>query len=89
MNALFVVEKCPDPVVPPGPDLRNVKHNDDNYSEGYNYDDYSDLFNIISFQPNKPQVRASRREKPKAWEHYIAIEEVTWDYTPHLQHTDR
>uniref|UniRef100_A0AAQ6A9K0 F5/8 type C domain-containing protein n=1 Tax=Amphiprion ocellaris TaxID=80972 RepID=A0AAQ6A9K0_AMPOC len=71
MNAVFNVEKCPEPVTPPVPDLRNVKHNYDDY--------YDDLFN---FQTKKPQVqvRASRGQQSKTWVHYIAAEEVTWDY---------
>ncbi|XP_071314337.1 coagulation factor VIII [Trachinotus anak] len=91
MNALFTVEKCPDPVPLPGPDLRNVKHMDS--SEEYSDDDYDDgdnLFNTISFQAMKPQVqaRASRGQQSKTWRHYIAAEEVTWDYAPHLKPTD-
>uniref|UniRef100_A0A8C4GQ25 Coagulation factor VIII, procoagulant component n=1 Tax=Dicentrarchus labrax TaxID=13489 RepID=A0A8C4GQ25_DICLA len=84
MNALFTVEKCSDPDSLPGPDLRNAK-------EEENSDDYSDnAFNTISFQPWKPQVqaRASRGQQSKTWEHYIAAEEVTWDYAPHLKPTD-
>nr|XP_046261216.1 coagulation factor VIII [Scatophagus argus] len=88
MNAFFTVEKCPDPVTLPGPDLRNVKHQDD--SEEYSEEDSEDYFNIISFQPRKPQVqaRSSGGQQSKIWEHYIAIEEVTWDYAPHLKPTD-
>ncbi|XP_068181094.1 coagulation factor VIII isoform X2 [Antennarius striatus] len=94
MNAIFTVEKCPDPVLIPGPDLRNVKHNDEDYGNDYS-DDYSyelseDLFNTINYQPKKPlfQARGSRGDQFKTWEHYIAIEEVTWDYAPHLKPTD-
>ncbi len=91
MNALFAVEKCLDPVLP-GPDLRNVKHeNDGDNSEDYSDEDFEDLFNTINFQPRKPQVqaRSSGGERPETWEHYIAVEEVTWDYAPHLKPTDR
>ncbi|XP_038555621.1 coagulation factor VIII isoform X3 [Micropterus salmoides] len=93
MNALFTVRKCLDPVILPGPDLRNVKHKDDGDGDG-DSEEYSDeddnLFNTISFEPKKPQVqaRASRGEQPVTWEHYIAAEEVTWDYAPHLKPTD-
>lgn len=86
MSALFLVEKCPDPVVLPGPDMRNVKHNN-NQDDDYNYDG-EDAFNVISFQP-KLQARAGRGGNFPVWEHYIAIEEITWDYTPHLKPTDR
>ncbi|XP_054452994.1 coagulation factor VIII [Anoplopoma fimbria] len=88
MNAFFTVEKCPEPL--PGPDLRNVKHNDyvpstDDYS-----DDGEDSFNTISFQPKKPQVRArsSGGQQSITWRHYIAVEEVTWNYALYLKHTD-
>lgn len=89
MSAVFQVEKCPDPVVLPGPEMRNVKQsNDEDYD--YNYDG-EDAFNVISFQPKRPklQARASRGAKFQVWEHYIAIEELTWDYGPHLKPTDR
>lgn len=87
MNALFTVEKCPEPVVVPGPELRNVKHDDYDNNEDYMYDNYDDMFNAIHYQPMRVQVRSSRREKSKVWNHYIAIEEVTWDYTHHLKNT--
>lgn len=99
MNALFVVEDCPKPVTLSGPDLRKVKHEDyedyGDYGDKYSYEDTDDLFNTISFQPErrlkKPQVqaRSSRGQRTKTWEHYIAAEEVTWDYAPHLKPTDR
>uniref|UniRef100_A0A8C2WSE7 Coagulation factor VIII, procoagulant component n=1 Tax=Cyclopterus lumpus TaxID=8103 RepID=A0A8C2WSE7_CYCLU len=66
MNAFFTVEKCPDPVILPGPDLRNVKHK----------------ANVVS-------TRASRGQHSITWEHYIAVEEVTWEYTLNLKPTDR
>uniref|UniRef100_A0A8C9TNW4 Coagulation factor VIII-like n=1 Tax=Scleropages formosus TaxID=113540 RepID=A0A8C9TNW4_SCLFO len=31
-----------------------------------------------------PNVRSSVKLKPKVWEHYIAAEEVVWDYAPEL-----
>lgn len=88
MSAMFLVEKCPDPVVLPGPDMRNAKSSDDdNYDYNYNYDG-EDTFKIINFKP-KLQARSSRGANFQVWEHYIAIEELTWDYTPHLSSTDR
>lgn len=89
MSALFLVEKCPDPVVLPGPEMRNVKHsNNEDYD--YNYEG-EDAFNVVSFQPKNPKVqaRASGGVKFQVWEYYIAIEEITWDYAPHLKPTDR
>ncbi|TNN81899.1 Coagulation factor VIII [Liparis tanakae] len=99
MNAFFTVEKCPDPVILPGPDLRNVKSKEnvvinEEYSDEYG-DDYSDeeedLFNTISVKSKKTQLRAraSGGQPLITWEHYIAVEEVTWDYTLNLKPTDR
>ncbi|XP_058506408.1 coagulation factor VIII [Solea solea] len=91
MNALFTVEKCPEVVAVPGPDLRNVQHSEyGDYGEDYSQENSEHLFNTISFQPRKPQVqvRSSRGQDSKTWEHFIAAEEVTWDYAPHLKPTD-
>ncbi|XP_078117549.1 coagulation factor VIII [Sander vitreus] len=94
MNAFFNVEKCPDLVSLPGLDLRNVKHKDYGDSSEDGNEDYSDededLFNTISLQPRKPQVqaRASGGQPPITWQHYIAIEEVTWNYGSHLKPTN-
>ncbi|XP_070770025.1 coagulation factor VIII [Enoplosus armatus] len=91
MNALFMVKKCLDPIILPGPDVRNVKHKDfGDYSDDYGDGNIDNLFNTISFQPKKPQVqaRASSGQRPITWKHYIAAEEVTWDYAPHLEPTD-
>uniref|UniRef100_A0A8D3CPB7 Coagulation factor VIII, procoagulant component n=1 Tax=Scophthalmus maximus TaxID=52904 RepID=A0A8D3CPB7_SCOMX len=91
MNALFAVEKCIEPATPLGPDLRHVKHEDyGDYSEDYSDEDDGNLFNTISFQPKKLQVqaRASRGQESKTWKHYIAAEEVDWDYAPHLKPSD-
>ncbi|KAL6117574.1 f8 [Pungitius sinensis] len=87
MDAYFTVEECPDPVVEPGPDLRNVRHED--YVDGA--DDYNDsgesLFNTINFLSN-PQVQArASGGQPRGWRHYIAVEEVTWDYNFHPKPT--
>ncbi|XP_029021145.1 coagulation factor VIII [Betta splendens] len=90
MNAFFAVEKCPEPVVLPGPDLRKVKHDSyKDYSE-YEDDDDEDLYNTVNVQSKKPQLqaRASRGQQFRTWRHFIAAEEVTWDYAPHLQPTD-
>ena len=92
MNALFVVENCPDPVVQPGLGMRNVKHEEDvEESDDYLDEDGDSLFNTISFQPKRPQfqARASRGQRDNTWEHFIAIEEVTWDYAHKLKPTDR
>lgn len=90
MNALFTVEKCVDPASLPGPDLRNAKHKDNNDYGDYSDEDAEDMFNTISFNPRSQlQARSSRGQQFRTWKHFIAIEEITWDYAPHLQPTDR
>ena len=82
MNAMFTVEKCPEP------GIRNVNRND--YSAN-SEDDYEYMFNTVNFQPKKPlvQARSSRGQMPQTWVHFIAAEEVIWNYAPHLKSTDR
>lgn len=92
MDAFFTVEKCPEPVAPPGPDLRKVKHEAyEDYSDEYSDEDAEDLYNTVQYQHKKPplQARASRGGQFKTWKHFIAAEDVTWDYAPHLQPADR
>ncbi|XP_017289806.1 coagulation factor VIII [Kryptolebias marmoratus] len=86
MNALFTVEKCPDPVPVPKQALRNVKHDEEEDDE-----DQSDyIFNTVHLQHRNPQLqaRASRGQPSNIKKHFIAAEEVTWDYAPHLKPTD-
>lgn len=77
MNAEFNVEKCPEP------DVRHVKLD----SEEMSHEDYASMFNTVNLLPPF-QVRSSR-EQSKTWKHFIAAEEILWDYTPHLKPTDR
>uniref|UniRef100_A0AAQ4QXA3 Coagulation factor VIII, procoagulant component n=1 Tax=Gasterosteus aculeatus aculeatus TaxID=481459 RepID=A0AAQ4QXA3_GASAC len=87
MEAFFTVEKCTDPVVVPGPDLRNAKHEDHVDDSDYNNDDGENLFNTVHFL-SKPQVQArASGGQPRGWRHYIAVEEVIWDYNFHLKPT--
>ncbi|CAN9515036.1 unnamed protein product [Ophioblennius macclurei] len=92
MEAMFTVEKCPDVVAPPVPDLRNVKHmGEEDHDEDEDEDEDYDMFNTISFQPKKPKFQARSsggQESPQTWVHYIAAEEISWDYTPHLTTAD-
>ncbi|XP_011478321.4 coagulation factor VIII [Oryzias latipes] len=76
MNAEFNVEKCPEP------DVRHVKLD----SEEMSHEDYASMFNTVNLLPPF-QVRSSR-EQSKTWKHFIAAEEILWDYTPHLKPTD-
>ena len=78
MSAVFSVEDCP---AAPGPILRHVKHQ---YNYDYNYDDAA--FNAVDFQP---RARASRGRRSSTRVHFIAAEEVVWNYAPHLKPTDR
>lgn len=84
MNALFTVEKCPDPVPK---DLRHVK-TDDDYDGGDEEDGFS---YAIQFLPKGPelQARSGGGQQSRIWRHFIAAEEVTWNYAPHLNPTDR
>lgn len=93
MNAFFTVKTCSEALARAQPkDQRKVKQNDyDDYSDNDSAENYESAFNTISFQHNKPkvQVRASRGQEYKTWKHFIAAEEVTWDYAPHLKPTHR
>lgn len=80
MTAAFMVEKCPEEVLP---ERRNAKYKD--YDEDYNYEDD---FEIVDFGATKPKVQARGAGAPKTWHHFIAAEEITWNYAPHLKHTD-
>lgn len=82
MDAVFEVEKC---AKPSGPDMRNVKHSGDKDNM---YDDYDNMFKIISIQNPQVQARSYGGERSQTWQHFIAIEEVTWDYAGHLKPTD-
>lgn len=79
MNALFTVEKCPEPVTK---ELRKVKEEDLDH-------DY--VFDIQQSPIKKPQVQPRSGGGPslQVLNHYIAAEEVTWNYAPHLKPTDR
>ncbi|XP_070295138.1 coagulation factor VIII-like [Salvelinus sp. IW2-2015] len=86
MSAVFKVEDCPEPVTVPGPDVRRVQQSED--KEDYEYGD--DMFETFVFKPGKGQaVGRSRGGKNKIWVHYIAAEEIIWDYAPHLSQGDR
>ncbi|XP_049597125.1 venom prothrombin activator pseutarin-C non-catalytic subunit [Syngnathus scovelli] len=77
MRAMFKVENCP------VPDVRNAKQDD--------YDEYEDdNYNTINLQPMKPRSHGGpgRKQRSKIWKHYIAAEEVIWDYAPHHTATD-
>uniref|UniRef100_A0A6Q2XFE8 F5/8 type C domain-containing protein n=1 Tax=Esox lucius TaxID=8010 RepID=A0A6Q2XFE8_ESOLU len=82
MSAIFEVQDCPEPVTVPKPDVRHVQQSefDEDYGE--------ELFDTIVFTPEKATGR-SRGGKNKVWVHFIAAEEITWDYTPHITQEDR
>ncbi|XP_055783538.1 coagulation factor VIII-like isoform X2 [Salvelinus fontinalis] len=85
MSAVFKVEDCPEPVTVPGPDVRRVQQSED--KEDYEYGD--DMFETFVFKPGKGQaVGRSRGGENKIWVHYIAAEEIIWDYAPHLSQGD-
>lgn len=77
MNAFFTVDNCPDPVVAPIPDKRNVIRDDDEEEE-----DEDNMFSIVFKQGGPVSVlRSSAKGRPKVWVHYIAAEEMDWDYS--------
>lgn len=81
MNALFTVDKCPEAITVPKQGLRNVKHDQEEDED----EDYSDfIFNVTNLKP-----RSSGGLQSNIRRHFIAAEEVTWDYAPHLKPTDR
>nr|XP_046181148.1 coagulation factor VIII-like [Oncorhynchus gorbuscha] len=85
MSAVFEVEDCPEPVTVPGPDVRRVQQSEN--EEDYEYGD--DMFELFVFKPLKSRaVGRSRGGKNKVWVHYIAAEEISWDYAPHLSQGD-
>ncbi|KAM4585597.1 venom prothrombin activator oscutarin-C non-catalytic subunit [Fundulus diaphanus] len=86
MNAMFRVEKCPDPVTK---ELRNVKHGGKDGEEG-SEEDFDYMFNTIQLLPKQQQVqaRSSGGQHSNTWTHFIAAEEVSWNYAPHLKPTD-
>ncbi|XP_073676198.1 coagulation factor VIII-like [Garra rufa] len=76
MNAFFTVDDCPDPVVAPIPDKRNVIREDDKE------EDEDNMFSIVFKQGGPVSVlRSSAKGRPKVWVHYIAAEEMDWDYS--------
>lgn len=83
MNAFFTVDNCPDPAVAPIPDKRNVIRDDDEEEE-----DEDNMFSIVFKQGGPVSVlRSSAKGRPKVWVHYIAAEEMDWDYSS--QSSDR
>ncbi|XP_064182093.1 coagulation factor VIII [Anguilla rostrata] len=80
MTAFFTVEDCPEPS-----DSLNKKYvvSPDDYTDY----DMEDAVNAIMVNP-MPMVR-SVKMRPKVWRHYIAVEEITWDYAPDLGEKDR
>lgn len=81
MDAVFEVEKC---TRPPGPDMRKVKEDKED-----DYDDFDNMFNTVTFQKPQVHARSFGGEQSQTWKHFIAIEEVTWDYAGHLKPNDR
>uniref|UniRef100_A0A8C2FKZ4 Coagulation factor VIII, procoagulant component n=1 Tax=Cyprinus carpio TaxID=7962 RepID=A0A8C2FKZ4_CYPCA len=78
MNAFFTVDNCPEPMVAPIPDKRNVIHAGNEDEE-----DEDNMFSIVFKQGGPVSVlRSSAKGRPKVWVHYIAAEEKNWDYSP-------
>ncbi|XP_066570914.1 coagulation factor VIII isoform X2 [Amia ocellicauda] len=74
MNAYFTVESCPE-------ELKKRKVTQDpDYSDDYTLEDM--LSNVVVMNPEL-NVR-SAKPKPRRWVHYIAAQEVMWDYIPNF-----
>uniref|UniRef100_A0A8C9VGK1 Coagulation factor VIII-like n=1 Tax=Scleropages formosus TaxID=113540 RepID=A0A8C9VGK1_SCLFO len=82
MNAHFTVDNCPEPAEMR--DKKNAIHTDD-----YEYDITLEGLVSTMVMNSGPNVRSSVKLKPKVWEHYIAAEEVVWDYAPELSGSER
>uniref|UniRef100_W5N8Q8 Coagulation factor VIII n=1 Tax=Lepisosteus oculatus TaxID=7918 RepID=W5N8Q8_LEPOC len=74
MSAYFSVENCPEEKM-----VRKMSHDFDEDEF-----DIESLSNVIVIDVTNPQakIRSSAKLKPKKWVHYIAAEEVIWDYAP-------
>ena len=82
MSAIFSVETCADAM---GPDRRNANDEED---FGFSLED---LMSTVVFQRGgiASVLRSGSKGRPKVWVHYIATEEVTWDYAPNVNEGDR
>ncbi|XP_062997945.1 coagulation factor VIII [Elgaria multicarinata webbii] len=74
MEALVTVEICPEKKM-------RVAEPEDDY-EDYSEDDLESMvFNMGEFEP-RVVGRSRVKWRPSIWKHYIAAEEVEWDYAP-------
>ncbi|KAG9346549.1 hypothetical protein JZ751_006860 [Albula glossodonta] len=81
MRAFFFVEDCPEQA-----DNLDKKYVD--HSEGFQDYDVDYMANTIMVNPIL-MARSTVKLRPKVWTHYIAAEEITWDYAPDLSERDR
>ncbi|KAJ8405238.1 hypothetical protein AAFF_G00322290 [Aldrovandia affinis] len=83
MSAFFTVEDCPE-----ASETLKKKYVTQS-EEGLDYDLEEDLDVVATFMVNPVLMARSVKQRPKVWRHYIAAEEVTWDYAPELGERDR
>ncbi|MBN3292689.1 FA8 factor, partial [Polypterus senegalus] len=76
MVAYFIVEAC-------AVEMSNRKVNQDHEDEEYYYN-YEDILEGLQEIQSPLQVRSSVKLQSKIWVHFIAVEEITWDYAPDL-----
>ncbi|KAI1898621.1 hypothetical protein AGOR_G00074270 [Albula goreensis] len=81
MRAFFFVEDCPEQA-----DNLDKKYVD--HSQGFQDYDVDYMANTIMVNPIL-MARSTVKLRPKVWTHYIAAEEITWDYAPDLSERDR
>lgn len=82
MNAQFTVEDCPEAA-------QISKKSNFIQSDDYEYDiSLEGLVSPILINSGLTP-RSAVKLKPKTWVHYIAAEEIVWDYAPELSEADR
>lgn len=82
MEAYVKVDTCPEE-----PQLQMKSHKEE---EDYNSKDSE--MHVFTFDDDNSasfiQIRSFAKKHPKTWIHYIAAEEVDWDYAPSVPTPD-
>ncbi|XP_038604064.1 coagulation factor VIII [Tachyglossus aculeatus] len=79
MEAYVNIEICPEE---PKKLMKDLEH-DDFYDDDELYDSEAEVFIFDDEDsPNSIQVRSVAKNHPKKWFHFIAVEEMDWDYAP-------
>ncbi|KAM4818537.1 coagulation factor VIII isoform 1-T1 [Thomomys bottae] len=81
MEAYIQVESCPEK-----PQLQKKNNKEEDYDE--DLDSEMDVFRFDDDNAPFIQIRSAAKKHPKTWIHYIAAEEVEWDYAPSVPSPD-